>query len=59
VYFERYDASAPAIQREKNMKHWPRAWKFNLINSLNPQWRDLLPTSPGETHHGWPGQARP
>lgn len=30
-----------AIQRERNLKHWPRAWKVNLINSLNPTWRDL------------------
>ena len=27
VYFEVYDSPAPAIQREKNIKHWPRAWK--------------------------------
>jgi putative endonuclease len=41
VYFERYDTAALAIQREKNIKHWPRAWKLDLINSSNPQWRDL------------------
>jgi putative endonuclease len=41
VHFERYDNPAAAIQREKNIKHWSRAWKLNLVNSANPQWRDL------------------
>ena len=31
----------PAIQRERNMKHWPRAWKVRLILAMNPEWRDL------------------
>ena len=41
VHFERYDAPTLAIQREKNIKHWPRMWKLDLINGSNPQWRDL------------------
>jgi putative endonuclease len=41
VHFERFDSPHAAIQREKNIKHWPRAWKLNLINAANPQWRDL------------------
>ena len=41
VHFERYDASRPAIQREKNIKHWPRLWKLRLVETTNPQWRDL------------------
>ena len=41
VHFERYDTSTLAIQREKNIKHWSRAWKLDLVNSSNPQWRDL------------------
>jgi len=41
VYFERYDSSRAAIQREKNIKHWPRLWKLRLVESANPQWRDL------------------
>ena len=41
VYFECFDAPSAAIQREKNMKHWPRAWKLNLVNSANPKWSDL------------------
>jgi putative endonuclease len=41
VHFECYDTPSAAIQREKNIKHWPRAWKLDLVNSANPQWRDL------------------
>jgi len=41
VYFERYDDPNSAIQREKNVKHWSRAWKLDLITGANPQWRDL------------------
>jgi putative endonuclease len=41
VYYERHDTAAAAIQREKNMKHWPREWKIDLILSMNPEWRDL------------------
>jgi putative endonuclease len=41
VYFERYDDPTVAIQREKNIKHWSRVWKLDLVSSANPQWRDL------------------
>jgi putative endonuclease len=41
VYYERHDTPRSAIQREKNIKHWSRQWKLDLIESLNPQWRDL------------------
>jgi putative endonuclease len=41
VYFEQYDTAPAAIQREKNIKHWPREWKIDLILSMNPTWRDL------------------
>ena len=30
-----------AIQREKTIKKYPRAWKLNLIEAMNPDWRDL------------------
>jgi putative endonuclease len=42
VYFEWHDEIALAIQREKNIKHWPRAWKIDLIRSVNPDWKDLF-----------------
>jgi putative endonuclease len=36
VYAERHDDIRDAIQREKNIKHWSRAWKVGLIESQNP-----------------------
>jgi putative endonuclease len=41
VYAERHDDILTAIQREKNIKHWPRAWKVRLIGRQNPEWHDL------------------
>ena len=41
VHFENYQTARDAIQREKNIKHWPRAWKTKLIAQENPTWRDL------------------
>ena len=41
VFYEFYEDIASAIQRERNMKHWPRAWKIRLILDANPEWRDL------------------
>ncbi len=41
VYFEQHDTAQAAIQREKNIKHWPREWKIELIVTVNAEWRDL------------------
>jgi putative endonuclease len=41
VNFEQHDTAYTAIQREKNIKHWSREWKIDLIVSMNPDWRDL------------------
>ncbi|HLH94072.1 MAG TPA: GIY-YIG nuclease family protein [Xanthobacteraceae bacterium] len=41
AYFEPYADVRDAIQREKNMKHWPRVYKTRLIFQMNPSWRDL------------------
>jgi putative endonuclease len=41
VYFEIHETAYQAIQREKNIKHWPRAWKTRLIAEENDTWRDL------------------
>jgi putative endonuclease len=41
VYFECYEEIQAAIQREHNMKHWPRKWKVRLILANNPAWADL------------------
>ncbi len=44
VYFERFDGIVEAIQREKTMKAWPRAWKVNVVEERNPDWEDLYET---------------
>ena len=41
VWYELYDTMQPAIEREKAIKEWRRAWKLSLIESNNPEWRDL------------------
>jgi putative endonuclease len=41
VYYEQHATAMAAIQREKNIKHWSRKWKIDLIISMNPDWRDL------------------
>jgi putative endonuclease len=44
VYFEQFDDIRDAIQREHNIKHWPRAWKVRKIVAMNPDWDDLYDT---------------
>jgi putative endonuclease len=41
VYHEQHATAMAAIQREKNIKHWSRSWKIDLIRSINPDWPDL------------------
>ena len=41
VYAEPHDTMEAAITREKQIKEWKRAWKLRLIESANPEWRDL------------------
>jgi putative endonuclease len=41
VFVEFYETMADAILREKRIKNWRRAWKLELIERHNPQWRDL------------------
>ena len=48
VYFEVHDHITEAIQREKRIKKWNRAWKIDLIESTNPRWHDLWPTIIGD-----------
>lgn len=41
VYYEGYDEIEDAITREKQIKKWYRAWKLDLIEQNNPEWKDL------------------
>lgn len=41
VYFELHTDMYEAIQREKRIQKWNRAWKINLIEQMNPRWRDI------------------
>jgi putative endonuclease len=41
VWFEPHTDVEAAILREKEIKKWRRAWKLELIEKENPQWRDL------------------
>ena len=54
VYFEQHTDIEAAIQREKRLKRWNRAWKIRLIEELNPNWVDLYRVllSPRPAHSG-------
>jgi putative endonuclease len=41
VFYEITPNITAAITREKQLKHWNRAWKLRLIEENNPDWRDL------------------
>jgi putative endonuclease len=41
VWFEQHPTMKSAITREKRIKKWNRAWKLELIEADNPDWRDL------------------
>jgi putative endonuclease len=41
VWYEVHSDILEAIRREKLIKKWRRDWKVNLIQSMNPEWRDL------------------
>ena len=41
VYFEEFSSIIEARARERSLKRWRRAWKFDLVDQLNPEWRDL------------------
>ncbi len=48
VWFEGHVEPVAAITREKQIKHWNRAWKIALIVRDNPQWRDRYPEIVGD-----------
>jgi len=41
VYYEETNDINSAIEREKQLKHWNRSWKIELIEKSNPRWLDL------------------
>ena len=48
VWYELHPTMESAIQREKRIKKWNRAWKVRLIDESNPSWRDLWPDITGQ-----------
>ena len=41
VYYEQTGDVKAAIEREKQLKHWTRAKKNALVETMNPTWKDL------------------
>ena len=44
VWYELHESMQSAIEREKKLKEWKRAWKLELIEAGNPNWHDLYET---------------
>ena len=42
VWFEAHDDLQTARHRELQMKEWRRAWKIEIIQTMNPGWDDLF-----------------
>jgi putative endonuclease len=42
VWYEQHETRVSALQRERQMKKWNRTWKFELIERMNPGWKDLF-----------------
>jgi putative endonuclease len=42
VWYELHESRETAFTRERHLKKWNRSWKLQLIEQLNPQWRDLF-----------------
>jgi putative endonuclease len=41
VWYEVHENRESAFQRERQLKKWNRDWKLELIERMNPTWRDL------------------
>ena len=41
VYYEEYDDPRTAIEREKQLKKWSRIKKNRLVESMNPEWKEI------------------
>ncbi len=44
VYYETASEVTAVLRREKQLEKWKRAWKIELIEKNNPQWKDLYET---------------
>jgi putative endonuclease len=42
VYYEEASNTYEALNRERQLKKWNRAWKIRLIEEFNPDWKDLF-----------------
>ena len=42
VYYEELQNIIEMVQRERRLKNWRRQWKINLIEKINPNWKDLF-----------------
>ncbi len=49
VWYEVHESMESAILREKAIKEWKRQWKIELIEAMNPYWRDLYPEILGQS----------
>ena len=41
VHIEQYETKHERLVRERQLKKWKRAWKIELIEKNNPNWKDL------------------
>jgi len=41
VWYELHNTMDSAIQREKAIKNWKRAWNLKVIEKMNSHWHDL------------------
>jgi len=41
VWCESFEQDSDAIAYEKRLKTYKRAWKINLIEAVNPNWREI------------------
>ena len=41
VWYEKHPTREDAFRRERQIKKWNRVWKIEMIERLNPAWRDL------------------
>ena len=58
VYFEPHETIAAALQREKNIRHWSREWKIDLIVASIPTGETYMKKLSADADDGLPGQAR-